>query len=48
VLDVVETNVEAIRLYEGQGWRPVHSEPWADARDEQLVLHYYVGPAGER
>ena len=45
VLDVVETNRDAIRLYERHGWRRVHSEPWADARDEQLLLHYYVGPA---
>ena len=42
VLDVVETNVAAIRLYERRGWRRVHSEPWADARDERLTLHYYV------
>ena len=48
VLDVVETNREAIRLYERQGWRRVHSEPWGDARDEQLLLHYYVAPDGER
>ena len=42
VLDVVETNGEAIRLYERRGWRRVHSEPWADARDDELTLHYYV------
>jgi GNAT superfamily N-acetyltransferase len=47
VLDVVETNREAIRLYERHGWRHVHSEPWADARDEELLLHYYVGPAAD-
>ena len=47
VLDVVETNRDAIRLYERRGWRRVHSEPWADAGDEQLLLHYYV-EAGRR
>jgi GNAT superfamily N-acetyltransferase len=47
VLDVVETNREAIRLYERHGWRLVHSEPWADARDEPLALRYYVAPAAE-
>ena len=48
VLDVVETNRDAIRLYERHGWRRVHSEPWAAARDERLLLHYYVGPAADR
>jgi GNAT superfamily N-acetyltransferase len=47
VLDVVETNREAIRFYERQGWRRVHSELWREARNEHLDLHYYVGPAGE-
>ena len=44
VLDVVETNREAIRLYERHGWRCVHCEPWADARDELLTVHSYVAP----
>jgi len=42
VLDVVETNRDAIRLYERHGWRRVHSEPWSEARGEQLTLHYFV------
>lgn len=42
VLDVVETNRDAIRFYERRGWRRVHSEPWADARDEERTVHYYV------
>jgi GNAT superfamily N-acetyltransferase len=45
VLDVVETNRDAIRLYERHGWRRVFSEPWREARDEHLDLHYYVSPA---
>ena len=48
VLEVVETNREAMLFYERHGWRRVHSEPWAEARDEQLLLHYYVAPARER
>jgi GNAT superfamily N-acetyltransferase len=43
-LDVVETNVAAIRLYEQRGWRRVHSEVWAHARDGATLLHYYVAP----
>jgi GNAT superfamily N-acetyltransferase len=48
VLDVVETNRDAMRLYERRGWWRVHSEPWADARDERLTIHYYVSehPSG--
>ena len=44
VLDVVETDRDAIRLYEGRGWRRVHSEPWTAARDGKTLLHYYVAP----
>jgi GNAT superfamily N-acetyltransferase len=42
VLDVVETNRDAIRLYERRGWRRVFTEPWREARDERLELHYYI------
>jgi GNAT superfamily N-acetyltransferase len=42
-LDVVETNLAAIRLYEQRGWRRILSEPWA-ASDGKTLLHYYVGP----
>jgi GNAT superfamily N-acetyltransferase len=42
VLDVVETNRDAIRLYERRGFSRVQSEPWADAREEPLTIHYYV------
>jgi GNAT superfamily N-acetyltransferase len=45
-LDVVETNHDAIRLYEQRGWRRVLSEPWA-AHDGKTLLHYYVGPPAE-
>jgi hypothetical protein len=45
VLDVVETNRDAIRLYERRGWQRVFTEPWREARDERLDLHYYVAPA---
>ncbi len=45
VLDVVETNRDAIRLYERRGWRRVFTEPWREARDERLDLHYYVAPS---
>jgi GNAT superfamily N-acetyltransferase len=44
-LDVVETNRDAIRLYEQRGWRRVFSEPWA-ASDGNTLLHYYVAPLG--
>jgi GNAT superfamily N-acetyltransferase len=44
VLDVVETNRDAIRLYERRGWQRVFTEPWQEARDEHLELHYYVAP----
>ncbi len=44
VLDVVETNRDAIRLYERRGWQRVFTEPWREARDERLELHYYVAP----
>jgi GNAT superfamily N-acetyltransferase len=44
-LDVVETNHDAIRLYEQRGWRRVYSEPWAAAQDGTTLLHYYVAPA---
>jgi hypothetical protein len=43
-LDVVETNHDAIRLYEQRGWRRVRSEPWAAAQDGKTLLHYYVAP----
>jgi GNAT superfamily N-acetyltransferase len=42
VLDVVETNRDAIRFYEHLGWRRVYSGPWADARDELLTVHYFI------
>jgi ribosomal protein S18 acetylase RimI-like enzyme len=43
-LDVVETNRDAIRLYEGRGWQRVLSEPWTAAQDSKTLLHYYVAP----
>jgi 8-oxo-dGTP diphosphatase len=43
VLDVVETDANAIRLYERRGWRRAFSEPWA-AADGRTVIHYYVAP----
>jgi GNAT superfamily N-acetyltransferase len=46
-LDVVETNHDAIRLYEQRGWRRVLSEPWAAAHDGKTLLHYYVAPPAE-
>ena len=33
VLDVVETNTDAIRLYERRGWWRAFSEPWAAAAE---------------
>jgi len=44
-LDVVETNHDAIRLYEQRGWRRVRSEAWVAAQDGKTLLHYYVAPA---
>jgi ribosomal protein S18 acetylase RimI-like enzyme len=44
VLDVVETNRDAIRLYERRGWQRVFTEPWREARDVRLELHYYLAP----
>jgi len=41
-LDVVETNGDAIRLYQGRGWRRVRSEAWVAAEDGKTLLHYYV------
>jgi GNAT superfamily N-acetyltransferase len=46
-LDVVETNRDAIRLYERLGWRRVSSEPWSAAGDAKTLLHYYVAPPDE-
>jgi GNAT superfamily N-acetyltransferase len=46
-LDVVETNLDAIRLYERCGWRRVFTEPWRSAHDGKTLLHYYVAPPGE-
>jgi GNAT superfamily N-acetyltransferase len=43
-LDVVETNHDAIRLYEQRGWRRVGSQPWPAAQDGKTLLHYYVAP----
>ncbi|MGZ3418844.1 MAG: GNAT family N-acetyltransferase [Polyangiales bacterium] len=43
-LDVVETNGDAIRLYERRGWKRVATEPWSEARDGKTLLHYYVAP----
>jgi GNAT superfamily N-acetyltransferase len=43
-LDVVETNYDAIRLFERGGWRRVWSEPWPAAEDGKTLLHYYVAP----
>jgi len=43
-LDVVETNRDAILLYERCGWRRVSSKPWTAARDGNILLHYYVAP----
>ena len=45
VLDVLETNRDAIRLYERRGWRRIFTEPWREARDERLELHYYLAPS---
>jgi len=45
-LDVVETDHDAIRLYEQRGWRRVRSEPWA-AHDGKTLLHHYVAPAAK-
>lgn len=44
-LDVVETNRDAIRLYEHRGWRRVRSEPWSADRRGETLLHYYVAPS---
>jgi GNAT superfamily N-acetyltransferase len=46
-LDVVETNHDAIRLYERHGWRRVRSELWAAAHDGNTLLHFYVAPPAE-
>jgi GNAT superfamily N-acetyltransferase len=46
-LDVVETNREAIRLYERCGWRRVFTEAWRSAQDGKTLLHYYVAPPSE-
>ncbi|HEX6761871.1 MAG TPA: GNAT family N-acetyltransferase [Gaiellaceae bacterium] len=43
-LDVVETNRDAIRLYEHRGWQRVHDEVWDDAPDGETMLYYYVAP----
>lgn len=43
-LDVVETNHDAIRLYEQRGWRRVRTELWAAAQDGTTLLHYYIAP----
>lgn len=44
VLDVVDTDRDAIRLYERRGWRRIHSEPWAAAPGGKTLLSYYVAP----
>ena len=43
-LEVVETDRDAVRLYERRGWRRVHSERWAAACDGETLLHHYVAP----
>lgn len=43
-LDVVETDHDAIRLYEQSGWRRVHSEAWTADREGETLLHHYVAP----
>jgi transposase len=43
-LDVVETDHDAIRLYEQSGWRRVRSEAWTADRKGKTLLHYYVAP----
>jgi GNAT superfamily N-acetyltransferase len=43
-LEVVETDRDAGSLYERRGWRRVHSERWAAARDGETMLHHYVAP----
>lgn len=44
VLDVAETDHEAIALYERRGWRRVHSETWRADESGRKLLHYYVAP----
>jgi ribosomal protein S18 acetylase RimI-like enzyme len=44
VLDVVETNTNAIRLYERRGWWRAFSEPWSAAAEGTTLIHYYIGP----
>jgi len=44
VLDVVETNLAAIALYERRKWVRVASEPWRESRDVELTLYYYAAP----
>lgn len=44
VLDVVDTSLEAIAMYERRGWRCVGSVPWASWGAASRLL-YYVAPA---
>ena len=44
VLEVAETEGDAIRLYERRGWRRVASAPWAEGAE--MLLHRYVAPSG--
>jgi GNAT superfamily N-acetyltransferase len=44
VLDVVETNSAAIRLYESKRWVRIFSERWSDGGERDLQLLYYVAP----
>jgi GNAT superfamily N-acetyltransferase len=43
-LEVVETDHDAVSLYERRGRQRVHSERWAAARDSETLLHHYVAP----
>ena len=44
VLDVVETNLAAIALYERRKWVRIAGEPWRESRDVELTLYYYAAP----
>jgi ribosomal protein S18 acetylase RimI-like enzyme len=44
VLDVLDTDRAAVRLYERSGWKRVASADFPHAGGPPVLTHYYVGP----